>query len=76
MQSILSRLEHDPEHGFNFQPGAQREEAAQALLTAHNLILNVLELQKDHFQLDDLHEPLQKRFQTQQPHARTSPDYS
>ncbi len=62
MQSILSRLEHDPGHGFNFQPGAQRDEAAHALLTAHNLILNVLELQKDHFHLDDLHELLQKCF--------------
>lgn len=63
MQSILSRLEHDPENGFNFQPGAQREEAALALLTAHNLIVNVLELQKDHFHLDGLHGALQKCFQ-------------
>ena len=40
-----------------FDSAAQRGRADQALITAHNLLLNVLDLQKDCFHIQEL-EPL------------------
>jgi hypothetical protein len=59
--AILSRL--DPEgDGLVFDGGPQRKRADDALISAHNLILNALELQRDHFQLADLEKPLELCF--------------
>jgi hypothetical protein len=57
--AILSRLDQEGE-GLIFDGGPQRERADEALISAHNLILNNLDLQKEHFKLDALGEPLQK----------------
>jgi len=43
-----------------FDGGPQRKRADDAMITAHNLILNNLELQKDYFKLTSLEEPLAK----------------
>jgi hypothetical protein len=48
--------------GIEFNEGPQREQADKTLMTAHNLILKVLDLQKEYFKLDDLQQPLQKCF--------------
>jgi hypothetical protein len=57
--AILSRI--DPESkGFIFDGGPQHKRADDALITAHNLALNNLDLQKDHFNLASLEDPLQK----------------
>jgi hypothetical protein len=61
--SIFSRLKQGEGGDFDFDEGPQREEADQALITAHNVLLNVLDLQKEHFHLDVLDGPLQRCFQ-------------
>jgi hypothetical protein len=43
--------------------GPQRVEADQALMTAHSLLLNVLDLQMDHFKIEALEKPLEQCFQ-------------
>ena len=60
MGAILSRLEQPAAGGIGFDPGPQRDDAHLALFTAHNLILNVLHLQKEHFHLDALEAPVNK----------------
>ncbi|MDA2926547.1 hypothetical protein MYX78_04825 [Acidobacteria bacterium AH-259-G07] len=42
-----------------FQDGAQHEEADSTLMLAHNLLLNVLDLEKEHFDLNDAEIQLQ-----------------
>lgn len=59
-QAILSRLAESETGGLEFLPGAQRDKADDALIMAHNLVLHVLGLQKDHFNLEVLGEPLRK----------------
>lgn len=61
--SLLSRLRQMEDGGLSFDEGPQREQADQAFITAHNIILNILDLQKEHFRLDSLEEPLQRCFQ-------------
>jgi hypothetical protein len=59
IDAIFTRL--DPERkGLFFDGGPQRKRADDAMLTAHNLILNNLELQKDYFKLTNLEEPLRQ----------------
>jgi hypothetical protein len=56
--AILSRL--DPEDdGLVFDGGPQRKRADDALISAHNLILNTLELQRDYFKLIELEKPIE-----------------
>jgi len=57
--ALFSRLKFIQGEGLVFEEAAQREEADQALLAAHVLMLAVLELQKNHFSLDVLEIPLQ-----------------
>ena len=60
--AIFSRLDADAagtDEGLVFDGGSQPERADTALLTAHKIVLIVLELHKDHFQLKALEEPLQ-----------------
>jgi len=57
--AVFSRLEFGQDEGLVFQEAAQREEADEALMAAHVLMLSVLELQKNHFNLDVLDTPLQ-----------------
>lgn len=59
---IVSRLEAEKEV-TTFKDGPQREEADSCLLLGHNVLLDVLCLQQEHFGLDALAEPLKKCFQ-------------
>jgi hypothetical protein len=58
--AIPSRLDHDETTGSVFDGGPQRNRADQALISAHNLLLNNPLLPKDYFKLSALEEPLQK----------------
>jgi uncharacterized protein DUF5677 len=63
--AIFSRL--DPEAadrggGLIFDGAAQRERADEALMTAHNILLDVMDLQKEYFNLKELETPLQSCF--------------
>ena len=57
--AVFSRLEVDGAGGLVFKETAQRSEADDALMAAHGLILSVIELQKNHFKIQALEEPLQ-----------------
>lgn len=57
--AMVSRLREFEDDGITFDGGPQREIADQTLMTAHNVLLNALDLQKDHFRLDELEVPLQ-----------------
>jgi hypothetical protein len=61
--ALLTRMEVTESGALDFDEGPQRDDANTALITAHNLMLNILDLQKEHFKLDSLAEPLQKCFQ-------------
>ena len=41
-----------------FDGGSQRKRADSALLTAHKILLMVLDLHKSHFRLENLEQPL------------------
>jgi Family of unknown function (DUF5677) len=57
--AIMSRLMATEGGGAAFDGGPQRSKVGIALPTAHNLLLNVLALQQEHFGLDSLPEALQ-----------------
>ncbi len=57
--AILSRLKESETGGLEFDGTPQRDEADIALITAHALLLNVIDLQKEHFKLTALEKPLQ-----------------
>jgi hypothetical protein len=59
VRSLLNRLQAKSESSLEFNPGPQREIARDALMSAHNIMLNVLDLQKEHFDKSELEEPLQ-----------------
>jgi hypothetical protein len=63
VHAILSRLEETGGGGIGFNPDAQPKKADAALMTAHNLILGVMEVQKRFFGLDALEKPLQICYQ-------------
>lgn len=56
--TLASRLTLLENGGITFVPDAQRKESDGALLTAHEIILCVLEVQKTRFDLPDLEEKL------------------
>jgi hypothetical protein len=58
--AILSRVEGGEIGGVSFIPTAQRREADQALMTAHNIILNVLGVQEERFKVPGLHDQIQQ----------------
>lgn len=57
--ALTSRLSISVDGGVSFVPTAQRKEADDALLTAHNIILHVLGIQNDRFEVHGLAEKLQ-----------------
>lgn len=59
-QALLSRMNASTEDGFTFDSAPQRKEADRALLLAHNLLLNVLDLQRSHFGLKTLDGPFEE----------------
>jgi Family of unknown function (DUF5677) len=55
--AIFSRLDPEPAtkgEGLIFDGAAQRDRADQSIITAHNLLLNVLDLQKECFHIQEL----------------------
>jgi len=58
--AILDRLEQPAGGGLAFDAGPQRVWARDALRAAHTVLLNILELQGEHFKLASLDAPLQK----------------
>ena len=66
IDAIFSRLDPEAatrEDGLIFDGAAQRERADEALITAHNILLDVLDLQKEHFHLKELETLLQACFE-------------
>jgi len=61
--SLASRLTLLENGGISLVPDAQRKESDAALITAHNVILHVLELQNTQFEIQGLQEKLQVCFQ-------------
>ena len=64
--AIFSRLEPKAatrEDRLAFDSAAQRDPADDALISAHNILLNVLDLQKEHFQIKELEPLLQTCFE-------------
>jgi hypothetical protein len=59
VDAMLSRLENTPDGGMGFNSDSQPKQADEALKTAHNIVLSVLELQQNHFKPEPLREPLQ-----------------
>lgn len=58
LHSIIERLEVT-ENLITFKHGAQRQDADNAFFTSHALLLNVLDLQREHFCLKDLENQLE-----------------
>jgi hypothetical protein len=56
--AILHRLQAEADGRVVFDGGPQWKEADAALSTAHNLLLNILDLHKEHFNLQGLEQPL------------------
>jgi hypothetical protein len=52
--AVLERLGELAEGGLTFDGGPQYDKAENALYTAHALMLYILSLQKEHFNLDVL----------------------
>ncbi len=64
--AIFSRLDPDAAaagEGLIFDGAAQRDRADQSLITAHNILLNVLDLEKDCFHIQELEPLLQTCFE-------------
>lgn len=57
-RGIMSRLEEQPQGGIGIVSEAQRKEADMALRLGHLFALHALALQRDHFALGALEEPL------------------
>ena len=52
--SMLSQLEANGDEGIAFVDGPQRKEADKALRIAHNVLLDVIRVQDEHFNLPEL----------------------
>ena len=63
MVAVLERLGGLEEGGLTFDGGPQYDKAENALYTAHALMLYILSLQKEHFNLDVLESPMQRCLQ-------------
>jgi hypothetical protein len=62
--AVIERLrEAESGGGLTFNEGPQYDRAEQALFAAHALILYILDLQMEHFNLDSLESPLQNCLQ-------------
>ncbi|MBZ5598435.1 MAG: DUF5677 domain-containing protein [Acidobacteriia bacterium] len=57
--ALLSRLEDSEVEGISFAPTAQRKEADDALMTAQNIIVDVLNVQDERFKIPGLSEQIQ-----------------
>jgi hypothetical protein len=57
--ALIARLDKSSEESLAFDPDAQRGLADNALLIAHNIILDVIDVQKERFNLPGLAEQLQ-----------------
>lgn len=62
--AILHRLREADDGSITFQDDVQRGEADLALQYGFLLLLNILDLQRDHFKLEQLDESLKKCFMT------------
>jgi Family of unknown function (DUF5677) len=62
-RALISRLEETGDGGLGFNPDPQPKQADEALMTAHNIMLGVIEVQKKYFDLDALAGPLSKCIQ-------------
>jgi hypothetical protein len=58
--SLLSRLEDREVEGISFVPTAQRDAADDALVTAQNIIMEVLRVQNERFKVPGLAEHLEQ----------------
>jgi Family of unknown function (DUF5677) len=58
--ALLSRLEDSEIEGISFAPTAQRKEADDALMTAQNVIVDVLNVQDERFNIPGLKEQIQR----------------
>jgi hypothetical protein len=65
MGAIFSRLDANAAkgQGLIFDGAAQRDRADQAIITAHTILLNVLDLQRECFQLKELEPVMQTCFE-------------
>ncbi len=54
MSAILDRLDRTKNESLEFEGGPQREVAGRTLMTAHDLLLNMLDLHIEHFNLSAL----------------------
>jgi hypothetical protein len=63
MGSLLSRLEDTEPSALSFVPTAQRDLADTALRVAHNTLLEVLEVQQEHFKIPGLEKQIETCFQ-------------
>ncbi|MGH9328629.1 MAG: DUF5677 domain-containing protein [Terriglobia bacterium] len=61
--AVVRLLREEKDGAITFEGGPQHDMADTALITAHNVLLQVLWWQKEHFGLDSLDAPLQKCFQ-------------
>jgi hypothetical protein len=58
-RALVSRLEDTEDGGMGFNPDSQPKQADNALELAHNIMLGVIETQKNFFKLDELDQALQ-----------------
>jgi hypothetical protein len=62
VKAILDRLTTDSEDTLMFKTATDVDKIDQVLNTAHAVVLAMLDLQKSHFQINDLEKPLQQCF--------------
>ncbi len=60
VSALLSRLEDSEVEGISFAPTAQRKEADDALMSAQNIIIDVLNVQDERFKIPGLKEQIQR----------------
>ena len=58
--ALLSRLEDSEVEGISFAPTAQRKEADDALMSAQNIIVDVLNVQDERLKIPGLKEQIQR----------------
>ena len=75
--SLMSRLKSKDDGTISFNEGAQREWADRTLIVAHNLIVSVLKIQNDYFDLkfDSIIEDVAKDFEAIWGNSGVRPDY-
>jgi hypothetical protein len=58
--ALLSRMEDNEVEGLSFAPTAQRKEADEALMSAENIIVDVLNVQEERFKIPGLKDQIQR----------------